>query len=428
MTRLWDDLEGVYLAGKYGLDRYLGSEPDGAFFRTTFGPDQRPAALKLIPASESANGDDQLALWRKVAALSHPNVLALLDYGRTEAAGEAFLYAVFEYPDDNLAGALANGPLSAQEVYDVMKAAEDATRYLHQRGLVHTAVDADHVVAVGDLIKLTTDSLRNSSDPGVDEDADLRGLESLRQHVRTGIKPEPPKAAPNAAISEPPAAKNGANGTGPKPIHDVAPPPLAAQPEKPVEPAVSRPAADAAAPPSLGLPIPKRAPALPLLVAAVGAVAIAIILAVTQRGTPDAPWTPVASAAPATPATAPHSNPVGGGVPAREPVAPPSPAPARPVSTAPAPERTAPVARHGENWRVIAYTYNHRDHAEHKVETINKMKLGFHAAVFAPRGTNQPPYFVSLGGRMSRDEAVDLQRKAKSKGLPRDTFIRNFSD
>jgi hypothetical protein len=34
---------------------------------------------------------------------------------------------------------------------------------------------------------------------------------------------------------------------------------------------------------------------------------------------------------------------------------------------------------------------------------------------------------VALGGRMTLAQAERLQKEARSKGLPRDTFVRNFS-
>ena len=416
MTRLWDQLEGVNLAGAYGLEQFLESERNGAWFRTAFGPEQRPATLKLVSAFGS-DGEHQLALWRKTAQLSHPNLLALLDCGRAEVEGEPFLYAVFECPDDSLASALANGPLSPPEVDDVMAAAEDALRYIHDVGMTHAAVDAGHIVAVGDLIKLTSESLRNSDDDGADASVDDLALGPLREHLRTGVKPEPLVLSPRVRISEPaPIARLEEPPAAAKDIEvgAVAPPPRALPPGPVVTAAPSSPA--------LTLPIPKRAPALPLLLAAIGAVVVAILLAVTQRGTPDAPWTPVASAAPAAPAATPPTTPAA--------AISPAPAPDPPVAKPdPAPAVTRrPAAPARIDWRVIAYTYNRREHAEHKVETINREKPGFHASVFAPKGPNQAPFFVSLGGRMTREAALALRRKARSKGLPRDTFARNFSN
>lgn len=79
-------------------------------------------------------------------------------------------------------------------------------------------------------------------------------------------------------------------------------------------------------------------------------------------------------------------------------------------------------------WRVVAYTYSRYRDAQAKADHINGKLPGLHASVFAPRGKDQAPFFVSLGGRMTRAEAMNLQRVALAKGLPRDTFVRNFPD
>jgi len=78
-------------------------------------------------------------------------------------------------------------------------------------------------------------------------------------------------------------------------------------------------------------------------------------------------------------------------------------------------------------WRVIAFTYNARSHAEKKAKTINENNPSLHAQVFAPKG-DRAPFFVSLGGRMTLAEAERVQKAARSKGLPKDTFVRNFSN
>src|SRR5258708_20492565 len=100
MTSLWNELEGVYLAGEYGLDQCLGVEQNAAFYRTTFGPDQRTAVLKLMP-DDPATAEEQLALWSERAALSHPHLLELLDFGRTETPSP-LLYPVFQPPHHTL--------------------------------------------------------------------------------------------------------------------------------------------------------------------------------------------------------------------------------------------------------------------------------------------------------------------------------------
>jgi len=78
-------------------------------------------------------------------------------------------------------------------------------------------------------------------------------------------------------------------------------------------------------------------------------------------------------------------------------------------------------------WRVVAYTYNSRAAAEKKARSINEKQPEWRAAVFTPRG-DRAPFYVSLGGRMTLAQAERLQKEARSKGLPQDTFVRNFSN
>ncbi len=107
--------------------------------------------------------------------------------GRSELAGISYIYGVFEYPDDVLAPALEQGPLSELETRGVLEAVLAGLRYLHGQGLVHGAVDPDHIVAVGEKVKLATDGLRESDDlEGHPED--VRQLGELVRRLRA---PEP---------------------------------------------------------------------------------------------------------------------------------------------------------------------------------------------------------------------------------------------
>jgi hypothetical protein len=100
-----------------------------------------------------------------------------------------------------------------------------------------------------------------------------------------------------------------------------------------------------------------------------------------------------------------------------------------PAQVPPPPSTTERAASEPDRiWRVIAYTYNGLTHAENKARTINGKYPQFHAEVFAPRGRNRGPYLVSLGGRKTRAEALHVQQAARAKGLPRDTFVRNYRD
>jgi hypothetical protein len=80
-----------------------------------------------------------------------------------------------------------------------------------------------------------------------------------------------------------------------------------------------------------------------------------------------------------------------------------------------------------EDWKVIVFTYRSSSAAEHKARSINEKWPEANAQVFAPTGPSRPPFLVALGGWMNREAAVRLLKIARGKGLPRDTYIQNYS-
>ena len=366
----WNRLPGLQIAGAYRVRDLLGQSGNAAFFRGLRDGDDRPVLLKLIPASTDPSlGDAPLALWSRISRLSHPNLLALLDFGRAENAGDAFLYAAFEFPDDTLAAALGRAPLSETESREVHQAISETLRYVHSQGLVHTAVDGGHIVAVGNQIKLASDTLREPS-------ADFTAAADFAQLDRLL-----PGAAPRP---EPPASR-------PEP-----PPP--ASPPIPHASTRSFPGWAYAA--------------LAVLLGGLGYLFFPKTEPPRRAATASAP----PQAAP--PAPAPQTAPA----------ASVAPQPATRQSTA-VREPTAaqqPAASKREYWRVIAYTYSNHQAARHRAEEINQKWSGAEAEVFTPEA-GRAPYLVALGGRMNRDDAVRLLKIAHGKGLPRDIYIQNYA-
>jgi eukaryotic-like serine/threonine-protein kinase len=76
-------------------------------------------------------------------------------------------------------------------------------------------------------------------------------------------------------------------------------------------------------------------------------------------------------------------------------------------------------------WRVVVYTYNRRDQAEHKAQTLAAKHADLNPEVFAPRG-DRAPYLVTVGGPMDREDAFRMRARARRLGLARDTFARNY--
>ena len=362
-------LEGVYEAGEYALEQFLTTDSSGAYYRTAYGPERHPALIKLVAAG-TCNAEAQLELWRKTASLSHPGLLQLLDCGRSDE----YLYAVFEYPDDNLHSA---GQLAEEQAQEVLGAIVPALRYLHTQGLSHASVDAGHIVAVGEGIKLSTDGLRVQSG----DTSDLRALGVLIYEMMTGIHVAPGEAPDLARAPRGlrPVLKELCGRSG----------------------------------------FAGRQFARIMSYAAGGAVVTALILVVATRSAPETPATTVVT--PPQPAAQPVIQKVSAPVPAPV-TAPAPPAISKPSASA---NRSDPGPA---NWRVVAYTYNRYADAEKKVKTLNGRWSGFHAEIFAPHGKAQGPYFVGLGGRMTRDDAQTCRKRVMAKGLPRDTFVRNFAN
>jgi eukaryotic-like serine/threonine-protein kinase len=339
-------LEGVCLAGDYGLLEWLGESDNAAFFKTNYGSDAQPAILKLIPAT-AEDLDPQLELWNRIGSLSHPNLLRLLDWGRAEQAGDSFLYAVFEFPEETLSAALENAPLDDGEVREIREAVSGALHYLHSQGLVHTAVDTGHIVAVGNQVKLATDTLRPAS-PDREGADDLAALDHMLPPV-----PLPETRSPVADAVE----------TAPLPS------------------------------------LPKWAyGALALVLGILGYLFLPKYqpLPVRSVSRPPVVSHPAATPAPSHPPTAP----------------------VQPSTDSATSER--------EFWRVIAYTYSRRQEAQKRVDSINQKWPSAGAECFSPNN-GRAPFLVALGGRMTHDDAVRLLKIARGKGLPRDTYIQNYS-
>jgi hypothetical protein len=406
----------VCLGGEYTLERYLDAAGDaGAWFEAARGPEK-----VLVKVDAAQGGDERFELWRRTAHLQHPNLLRLLGCGRDEtAAGEPCIYAAFEWPDDNLASAPV--PLSEGDANDLLAAALDALRYLHAQGLVHGSNDANNVVAAGSTIKLSTDDLHEPDANRFTYAADVGAVGELLYWVLTGREYDGSArelSEPFASIVRNTAGADAADRWRIPEIVAAMQPPAPPVEEPPVEepPRVEPPPAEPEAPrpaepPHASLRPP--APRIPLWAWPVSIAAIAACFAWVFH-TPE----PRPHKIPPAPVSAPAPGPA---VPPRA----TTPDPAPPVEAS---VREASPASERAVWRVIAYTYNAVRDAKKKALAINKRWPGLNAEVFAPKGVDHPPYLVALGGRMSRMEAARVLQKARSRGLPRDTFMLNFSD
>jgi TonB family protein len=157
MSEAWKTWEGQAVDG-FPLRQYLGGSDHSAVYLTQLNSSgEEKAAIKFIPADASAYG--QLAKWRVAGELTHAHLLQLIRVGRCELANENFLYVVMEYAEENLAEILPQRALEPDEVRQVLESVVDALSYLHAQGLAHTRIKPGNILAAGDQLKLSSDTL-----------------------------------------------------------------------------------------------------------------------------------------------------------------------------------------------------------------------------------------------------------------------------
>src|ERR1700730_505626 len=157
MSEAWKTWEGQAVDG-FPLRQYLGGSDHSAVYLTQLNSSgEQKAAIKFIPADASAYS--QLAKWRVAGELTHPHLLQLIRIGRCELANTNFLYVVMEYAEENLAEILPQRSLQPDEARQVLESALDALTYLHAQGLAHTRIKPGNILAAGDQLKLSSDTL-----------------------------------------------------------------------------------------------------------------------------------------------------------------------------------------------------------------------------------------------------------------------------
>ena len=159
MPEAWKKWEGQVVNEEFPLLRYLGGSERSAVFLTKR-TDREPqeVAIKLILAN-AENPELQVSWWELAAKLSHPHLLRLFQTGHCEIEGTQLLYAVTEYAEESLSQILPYRPLTPEEARDTLRPLLDALAYIHAKGFVHGHIKPANVMAVGDLIKVSSDGL-----------------------------------------------------------------------------------------------------------------------------------------------------------------------------------------------------------------------------------------------------------------------------
>ncbi len=149
---------GDVLADRYELEELIGTGGMSSVFRAHDTLLDRKVALKIL--HEQYSGDAEYVERfrreaRAVAALSHPNIVTVIDRGDHE--GRQFI--VFEYVDgENLKRLIErNGPLPVDQALRLAVQVARGLAFAHREGLVHRDVKPQNVLLNGDGRAKVTD-------------------------------------------------------------------------------------------------------------------------------------------------------------------------------------------------------------------------------------------------------------------------------
>ena len=136
--------------GPYEVLSPLGAGGMGEVYRARDAKLERDVAVKVLPASVAGDSEALSRFEREakaVAALSHPNILAIFDFG----THEGIVYAVTELLEgETLRGKLDAGPVSRRQAVDYGLQIAKGLSAAHERGVVHRDLKPENVFVTRD--------------------------------------------------------------------------------------------------------------------------------------------------------------------------------------------------------------------------------------------------------------------------------------
>jgi serine/threonine protein kinase len=158
-TEVWTTWQNQVVNGTFTLRRFLGGSNHSAVFLTDYKPmNLANAAIKFVRAEGSA-AKAQLALWEAAASLPHPHLLRLFAMGKYRSVRHEYIFIVMEHADQTLAEILRGRALSSEEARELLLPTLDVLTFLHRGELAHGQLQPSNFLAVGDQLKLSTDTI-----------------------------------------------------------------------------------------------------------------------------------------------------------------------------------------------------------------------------------------------------------------------------
>ncbi|MGA3092251.1 MAG: protein kinase [Terriglobales bacterium] len=159
--------------GPYDIQALLGSGGMGEVYRAHDSRLNRIVAIKVLPASYSADADRLQRFMqeaRSAAALNHPNILSIFDIG--DAAGAPYIVSEL-LEGQTLRERIRSGPFSSRKTIDYALQVARGLAAAHEKGIVHRDLKPENLFLTSDeRVKILDFGLAKLTRPENDSGAD----------------------------------------------------------------------------------------------------------------------------------------------------------------------------------------------------------------------------------------------------------------
>jgi len=160
MSAVWTNLEGHVINGVLPLHRCIATSDHSGVFTTESAKHSPSAvALKLVRIDPTF-ADAQLSQLVAAANLSHPHLIRIFEAGQCHVGELHCLYTLMEHADQNLDQLLKQRALAEHEVRELLVPTLSVLAYLHAREFVQSQLKPSNILAVGDQLKVASDTVR----------------------------------------------------------------------------------------------------------------------------------------------------------------------------------------------------------------------------------------------------------------------------